>query len=241
MVIVRDSFHVEFEMEQKMSSESKKMFETYYECRVQFRFHMYSKEEREREITKSQQEIIHSQFIGVYHTYTKKQIQSGVITISDYDLVYYTVKDKMERLKLLINKCDEVDGGFDIYLGNLNDIHKIKRYLSRGYFALYTHSKKIMGHNFLKSKDLYRHSMLIAIYNLKAGDSVLVKGEEYSIKSIDKQNLNVVHKTNFDKTRFHFNTIKDYLSKIDDVPENISNKNSEDFNSSSDNDLADKQ
>lgn len=215
MVIVKDSFHVEFEMEQKMSNESKKMFETYYECRVQFRFLMYSKDKKEIQLTDTQKQIIKSQFIGVYTTYSKKEIESGIINISEFDLVYYTIKDKIERLKLLVNKIDELDDGFDIYLGNLNDIHKIKRYLSRGYFAIYTHSKKIMGHNFLKSKDLYRHSMLIAIYNLKPNNIVQIKGEEYKIKSIDKQNLNVIHTTTYDKTRFHFNSIKDYILKLE--------------------------
>ncbi len=215
MVIIKDSFHVEFEMEQKMSNESKKMFETYYECRVQFRFLMYSKEKKEIQLTESQKQIIKNQFIGTYTTYTKKQIESGIIEISPFDLVYHTIKDRIGSLKLLINKVDEVEGGFDMYLGNLNDIHKIKRYLSRGYFAIYTHSKKIMGHNFLKTKDLYRHAMLIAIYNLKPNDVVKIKGEKYMIKSIDKQNLNVVHTTNSDKTRFHFNLIKDYLSKVE--------------------------
>ena len=220
MVIVRDSFRVEFEMEQKMSNESKKIFETYYECKVQVRFSMYSKEEKLIKLTSSQKKSIENQFIGKYKTYTKKEIEQSDkegkgLVISQFDLVYYSIKDVIERMNILINKVDEqVGDGFDLYLANLNDIHKIKRYLSRGYFALYTHSKKIMGHNFLKSRDLYRHSLLISIYDLNSNDTIRVKGEEYVIKSIDKQNLNVVHKETSIKKRFHFSTIKEYLVKI---------------------------
>ena len=226
MIIIKDSFRVELEMEQKMSNESKKMFETYYECRAQFRFLMYSKNKKKVLLTESEKKVLISQFIGKYTTYTKKEIlygeldekgkSNGKISISEFDLVYYTLKDKIESMNILINTIDEeIDNGFDIYLGNINDIHKIKRYLSRGYFVQYTHSKKIMGHNSLKTRDLYRHSMLINVYNLNIGDCISIKGEEYYIKSIDKQNLNVINLKTSAKSRFHFNTIKEYLSKID--------------------------
>lgn len=213
MVIVKDSFHVEVEMEQKMSPESKKMFEDYYECRVQFRFYLFSNEIYSRRLSEREQTYLLNENKYSQTIYSNKDIKYNEISISDYELAYYKMRYILRDVKLLINKLEDMSEGFDIYLANINDIHKLKRIISDHFFVLFTHSKKIMGRNFLKSKDLYRHSLLIAVYNLRAGDDILVKGEEFTIKSIQNQFLTVINpKTNTKKT-LHFNTIKEYLHK----------------------------
>ena len=213
MVIIKDLFHVELEMEQKMSPESKKMFEDYYECRVQFRFYMYSKEVYPRKLNSKEQSYLLDENKYSQTIFSNKDIKYNEISISDYELAYYKMRYILRDVKLLINKLEDVNEGFDIYLANINDIHKLKRIINDYFFVLYTHSKKIMGRNFLKSKDLYRHSLLVAVYNLKTGDNILVKGEEFTIKSIQNQFLTVINSKNNTKKTLHFDTIKDYLYK----------------------------
>ena len=215
MVIIRDSFQVEIEMEQKMSPISKKMHDDYYECRVQIRLYMYSKEDIERKLTPIQQSYVLDQNKHYQTVYSNKDIKYNSISISDYDLIYFKLQYILRNTSMLINKIESHQDGIDIYLANINDIHKLKRVISEHFFAVYTHSKKIMGRNHLKSKDLYRHSLLVAIYNLSTNDKIKVKGEEYTIKSIQKHQLICIHTKTLHKEVLHFNTIKDYLYKVD--------------------------
>ena len=145
--------------------------------------------------------------------YSNKDIKYNKITISDYELAYYKMRYVLRDVKLLINKIEDMEEGFDIYLANINDIHKLKRIIGDYFFVLFTYSKKIMGRNFLKSKDLYRHSLLVAVFNIKAGDEIRVKGEEFIIKSIQNQFITVINPISNNKKTLHFNTIKDYLQK----------------------------
>ncbi|MFP4402276.1 MAG: NMD3-related protein [Candidatus Nanoarchaeia archaeon] len=213
MVKIKDSFQVEIEMEQKMSPQSKKMSEDYYECRVQFRLYMFSKEDVLRKLSEREQEYLLEENKYSQMIFSNKQIKYEEIKISDYDIAYFKLKYILRKCTLLINKLDETPEGFDIYLANINEIHKLKRIINNNFFASYNHSKKIMGRNKLESRDLFRHSLLIAIYNLNIGDIIQIKGEVYSIKSIQKNEIIVIHTTTRHKETFNFEIIKDYLYK----------------------------
>ncbi|MFT4243868.1 MAG: NMD3-related protein [Candidatus Woesearchaeota archaeon] len=214
MVIIKDSFQVELEMEQKMSPISKKMHDDYYECRVQFRLYFYNKEDINKKLNEIEQTYLLYENKATQTIYSNKDIKYNEILISEYDLAYFKLKYILRNVKLLINKIEDNLDGFDIYLANINDIHKLKRVINEHFFCIFTHSKKIMGRNKLKGKDLYRHSLLAAIYNLKPKDIVQIKGIKYTIKSIQKQYITAINEENKEKQTFHFNIIKDYLFKL---------------------------
>ncbi|MCH8519633.1 MAG: hypothetical protein LAT82_02665 [Nanoarchaeota archaeon] len=216
MVIVKDSFQVELEMEQKMSPISKKMHDDYYECRVQFRLYMYSKKDISRKLNVEEQKYLLYENKVAQTIFSNKNIKYNEILISNYDLAYFKLKYILRNVKLLINKIEDNEDGFDIYLANINDIHKLKRVINEHFFCMFTHSKKIMGRNKLKSKDLFRHSLLAAIYDLRTKDKVQIKGIKYTIKSIQKQYITVINNENKEKHTFHFHIIKDYLFKLEE-------------------------
>lgn len=214
MVVIDDSFRVEINMEQKMSPQSKKLSEDYYECRVQFRLYMFSKDETEKEINLEEQKYLLEENKHSQTNFSSKQIKYEKISISNYDLAYYKLRYILRKCKLVINKLEETPEGFDMYLANINEIHKLKRIINNNFFASYKYSKKIMGRNKLESRDLFRHSLLIAIYNLNIGDIIQVKGEQYFIKSIQKNDIIAIHTIDRHKETFNFEIIKDYLFKI---------------------------
>lgn len=129
------------------------------------------------------------------------------------------IKDEIRELifKHLegINKEEELDNGFDIYFRSQGMKNKILKVFSRRYFVDETITKKIVGHNFLESKDIWRYTQLINVINLKTQDKVSIKGEDYYIKAFNKKYLVLRHLKNGSKKVISYSISKDYITKLD--------------------------
>lgn len=114
-----------------------------------------------------------------------------------------------------INKEEELDNGFDIYFRTLGMKNKISKVFNRQFFVDENITKKIVGHNFLESKDIWRYTQLINIINLKTNDKVSIKGEDYYIKAFNKKDLVLRHLKTGAKKVVSYNISKDYISKLE--------------------------
>jgi len=110
-----------------------------------------------------------------------------------------------------INKMQELDNGFDFFFRSKGEMNKISTLFNKKYLVEEKRSKKIVGRNFLESKDIYRHIILINIINFKKGDILNIKGEKYTIKAINKNDLVLIHLINGSKKVISYKFIKDYL------------------------------
>lgn len=113
-----------------------------------------------------------------------------------------------------INKIDSLDHGFDIYFRNKHMLNKISNLFNDKYLVEEKRTKKIVGRNFLESKDVWRHVILINIINLKINDIIAIKGIEYKIKALNKKDLILIHIINSSKKVVSYDIIKDYLTLI---------------------------
>jgi NMD protein affecting ribosome stability and mRNA decay len=113
-----------------------------------------------------------------------------------------------------INKIEENDGGFDIYLRNKSSINKVSSLFNKKYLVEEKRSKKIVGRNFLESVDIWRYIILINIINLKKGDKISIKGENYYIKAFNHKDLVLRNLENGTKKVISYNIAKDYLQKL---------------------------
>ena len=168
---------VEFEMEQKMCSNCRKISPEYYELKVQIRSIYYD----DLELIK--QEIINlirKHFVGT-----------------------------------TINKLTELDNGFDIYFASRGLINKVSSIFQKRYLVEEKRTKKIVGRNFLESKDIWRYVLLLNIINLGKGDQISVKGEEYYIKALNGHDLVLRHCVNGSKKVISYEISKEYLKLID--------------------------
>ena len=175
---------VEIEMEQKMSDRAKKFNKEYWVLEVQLRFLFFD------EIRKNN--------FDEFEKFKEKILD---------DLTF--LKDKINNIKK-----NKISGGINVYFSSFDVIKKISKKYSSKYFCEVKHSKKIMGKDNLKSKDLYRHYLLINIINLNKNDLVKIKGIDYKINSIDKKVLYLRELENGRKAKFSYNLIKDYLVKL---------------------------
>ena len=173
--MVKDHIHMEVEMQQQMSSRTKKSGEEYYELKFQLRLTYFDDIEEKK---KYFFDLVTKQFEG-------------------------------------INNFEEKDNGFDFYFRDLNQLNRISKYFEKYYFCENKHSKKIVGYNFLESKDIWRHTLYINILNLSSGDKVLVKGEEYYIKAFNKKDLVLRQTKTGAKKVYTFSIIKDYFELVE--------------------------
>ena len=93
-------------------------------------------------------------------------------------------------------------------------LNKISRYFNKYFFIDEKRSKKIVGHDFLKCKDIWRHTILINILNLNIGDEIRIKGEEYYIKAFNKKELVLRDLISGSKKVVTYNKISDYFELI---------------------------
>jgi len=116
-----------------------------------------------------------------------------------------------------INKMHEVENGFDFFFRSKGESSKISTLFHRRYLIEEKRSKKIIGQNFLESKSIFRHNLLINIINLERGDKISIKGTVFSIKAINHNDLILINEINRSKKVISYRFAKDYLELVEKI------------------------
>jgi len=153
----------------------------------------------------------------VSEEYYELKLQIRFIYFEDINILD---KKKEEIEKLVekrfntINKMEEVENGFDFYFREHGEMNKINNLLNKRYFYEEIRTKKIVGHDFLTSKDIWRYTQLIRIINLNVRDEISVKGKDYYIKAFNHNDLVLRSLDNGSKKVVTYSIVKDYLKLI---------------------------
>ena len=115
-----------------------------------------------------------------------------------------------------INKFEEVDGGFDFFFRDSSYMAKLSNVFNNKYLCEEKRSKKIVGRDFLRSKDIWRYTLLVKIINLNRKDKVLVKGKEYRIENFNKKDMVLRDVNDNSKEVLSYLIVKDYIEKINE-------------------------
>jgi NMD protein affecting ribosome stability and mRNA decay len=145
--------------------------------------------------------------------YHELKLQLRFSYFENIDEIKIESLNKIKKNINTINKIEELNNGFDIFIRNKKEINKIPSLFNKNYLIEEKRTKKIVGRNFLESKDIWRHVLLINIINLKRNDDVIIKGNEYIISSINKNDLVLKNKSNGNKKVISYKLIKDYILK----------------------------
>lgn len=172
---INDKLTVEYEMEQSMSPQSKKIFSEYFELKLQVRYLYFKDIDKIKEIT------------------------------------YKKVTDNI----ILINKLEEKDNGFDFFIGSHSEMNKIPPLFNKDFLLIDKRSAKLIGRDNLRSKNKYRYTQSITLVNLKKGDKIAYKGENMTIKSINKNNLILIDEKTSDKKVLSYSIVKDYIEPVE--------------------------
>ena len=148
--------------------------------------------------------------------YYELKLQIRFTYFNNIDIIKEEVKDFVYNNLDGINKEEELPNGYDFYFKSLGYKNKISKLFNKKYFAEEIISKKIVGHNFLETKDIWRYTQLINIINLKVGDYITIKGEKYYIKALNKKDLVLRHFKTGAKKVVSYTISKEYIQKIDE-------------------------
>ncbi len=146
--------------------------------------------------------------------YFQLKTQVRCIYFTDYTEIKNEILKTLEVLNKDINKLETCENGFDIYLRSYGLMSKTSNIFKRKFFCEEKKAKKIIGRDFLRSKDRYKYFLSINIINLKRNDTIEVKGRQYNINSIKNQDIFVSDIVSHKKEAFKYKLIKDYLKII---------------------------
>ncbi len=146
--------------------------------------------------------------------YFQLKLQLRYLYFNDIENIKNETINLIEKNFNTINKLQELDNGFDIFFRNKNEINKLSTLFLKKYLIEEKRSKKIVGRNFLESKDIWRHIILINIINLKKGDLITIKGEKFNIKALNHNNLVLINSFNGSKKVIAYKLAKNYLKLI---------------------------
>ena len=177
--MIKDSIRIEFEMEQQMSPQAKRLSDEYYELKLQLRFSYFDDNELHNDIIKEKRDKFGNIVLDEYN---------NPVTFKQKAILKKFAKT-IEKEFSGINKVEELQNGYDFFFGSLGEMSKISRYFNKYHLVEVKHSKKIVGRDSLKFKDIWRHTLLVNVLNLQVGDKVRIKGVEYYIKAFNKKEL----------------------------------------------------
>jgi len=153
--------------------------------------------------------------------YYQLKLQLRYIYFDEYDKIKEETAKIIEKNFNSMNKLLELDNGFDIFFSNRHEMNKISSLFQRRYLIEEKRSKKVVGKNFLESKDVCRFILLINIINISKGDTISIKGEEFTIKALNNNDLVLLNVINGSKKVVPYKSVKDYLKLISKRKANI--------------------
>ena len=121
------------------------------------------------------------------------------------------VLDEINDLSKYVTKIKKNKDGINVLFNSFNIIEQLIKIYKKKYFIDYKKSKKIMGRDKQKSKDLYRHFLVINILNISKNQNIKIKGKEYRIVNIDRNTLFLRDEFGR-KEKFLYSKIKDYIN-----------------------------
>jgi RIO kinase 1 len=160
------------------------------------------------------------------------------------DVHNYAEKQFQKDPKHYLSKMEDQKNGVDLYLSSKEIMNHIISYLKGKYHFILKRSKKLVGRDTQRGKNLYRLKSLIKFLPINKKDVVIIDNEEFYIESITKNRI-ILKKENGTKL------IKDYsyffnekfsikTMQEDNKLEDTTNEKGEDLEEYLDSDLDDK-
>ncbi|MFX1504453.1 MAG: NMD3-related protein, partial [Promethearchaeota archaeon] len=91
--------------------------------------------------------------------------------------------------KHYISKIEDQKYGVDLYLSSNELMNYIVKFLRSKYFFLLKRSKKLVGRDSQKGKNLYRLKALIKLLPVGIKDIISIEGQNFSVENITKNKI----------------------------------------------------
>jgi NMD protein affecting ribosome stability and mRNA decay len=153
-------------------------------------------------------------YLSIIQLRVKHEEQFGLINNIIDEINEYVENLFKKDPKQYISKIEDQKYGVDLYLSTNELMNHLIKFLRSKYHFLYKRSKKLVGRDNQRGKNLYRFKSLIKILPVRINDELLIEGQHFRVENIMKNKVIIRNENN---TKF----IKDYSYFFN---ENISKK-----------------
>ncbi len=123
------------------------------------------------------------------------QLRSPSQEVIDY------VENKIEKDgRCFVAKIKEVKNGYDFYLSSQKYLRSLGKALSENFPGVWKESRQLFTRNHLTSKDVFRVNVLFKFVDIKRGQVITIRGDEYEVISAQKKLILKDKKTGKKKT-----------------------------------------
>lgn len=142
-------------------------------------------------------------FVSILQLRVNDENQSEFILEVLEEIENFTDNIFKQDQRQYISRVEEQRYGMDLYLSTNELMNHIIKYLKSRYHFLMRRTKKLVGRDNQKGKNLYRLKTLVKFLPFSLNDKIVINNVEYYVESITKSKIILKNKTN-DKL------IKDY-------------------------------
>ncbi|MFX1316953.1 MAG: NMD3-related protein, partial [Promethearchaeota archaeon] len=137
-------------------------------------------------------------------TYYVSIIQLRVKEETQFDLIeeaLNNINKFVEKLfekdhKQYISKVEDQKFGLDLYLSTTELMNYIIRQLSKEYYFLTKRTKKLIGRDVQRGKNLFRYKTLIKFLPIQKNDIIIINNEDFLVENISKKQVFLRNKNN---------------------------------------------
>ncbi|MFX1275166.1 MAG: NMD3-related protein [Promethearchaeota archaeon] len=128
-------------------------------------------------------------FISIMQLRVKDERHFGLIKeVLDY--IYKSVEDKFDTdHRQYITKTVDAKYGIDLYLSTNELLNYIIRILKGKYHFLLKRSKKLVGRDSQRGKNIYRQKVLLKFLPFNRNDEILIDDDEFIVENISKNKI----------------------------------------------------
>ena len=135
-------------------------------------------------------------FISILQLRVKDENQYEIIPKILEEIYNFTENLFKKDHRQYITKVEDQKYGVDLYLSTNEIMNHIIKFLRSHYHFLLKRTKKLVGRDNQKGKNLYRLKTSIKFLYIDLNDRVLINDEEYFVESITKSKIILRSKTN---------------------------------------------
>ena len=128
-------------------------------------------------------------YLSIIQLRVKEEEQLDLVEKVLRDLDHYVLSSFEKDPRQYISKILEQKYGVDLYLSTNELMNHIISYLRGKYKFLVKRSKKLVGRDIQRGKNIYRLKTLIKFLPIKKGDVLIIKSSKYRVEAISNKRV----------------------------------------------------
>ncbi len=128
-------------------------------------------------------------FISIIQLRVKDETQFNIIHDVLHNIQKYVEKLFENDQRNYISKIDDQKNGVDLYLSTNELMKNILKFLKSNYYFILKRSKKLVGRDNQKGRNIYRHKILIKFLPIKRNDAISIEEIEYLVENLSKSKV----------------------------------------------------